>query len=247
MCTLSWQNTADGYALWFNRDELHTRAAERPPQEFRDSAGATWLAATDPVSEGTWLLTNPHGVTVALLNDYSVAWVPPADGRRESRGRLPLLARAARDARGAVAAVRLAVLTHTPPFAVVAVDAAGGTARLHWDGVSARITVGDRVQPPFSSSSFDPVRVIAARRRAFPRRGGPAALAAYHHSHDTAAGAESVNMSRHDASTRSIMHVRVAAEWVVLDYEPQRWPGAPLGASGHRQLRLPRQVADIFV
>ena len=74
------------------------------------------------------------------------------------------------------------------------------------------------------------------------RSGDPAAITAYHHSHDTEAAAESVNMSRADAATRSISRVRVGPEWIIFDYEPQNWPGTPRVAGGRRQWRLPRQL-----
>lgn len=245
MCTLSWlpDREGEGYTLWFNRDELHTRAAELAPRELRTAAGTLWLAPTDPDSGGTWLAVNQHGVTAALLNDYVPAWAPPSDGPRDSRGRLAPMTVEARSAREAIGAVRAAVLDRTPPFDLVAVDAAGGVSRLHWDGVTSRVTHDGRVPVPMTSSSHQPARVAALRRRAYPRCGDPAAITAYHHSHDTEAAAESVNMSRGNAATRSISRVRVGAEWIVFDYEPQNWPGTPRVSGGRQQWRLPREVA----
>ena len=90
MCTLSWlpDRAGQGYALWFNRDELHTRAPELAPRELRTADGIAWLAPTDPDSGGTWLAVNQFGVTAALLNDYDTGWTPPSGRARESRGRL---------------------------------------------------------------------------------------------------------------------------------------------------------------
>ncbi|WP_221029433.1 NRDE family protein [Actomonas aquatica] len=245
MCTLSWRPAEAGYTLWFNRDELHSRAAEEPPREFRTIGGVAWLAPTDPDSGGTWLMVNQQGVTVALLNDYGSTWSEPLDGPRESRGRLAPLAAAAGTATDAIGlALRAGGLDRTPPFNLVAIDGDGGAAHLHWNGAEIRLREGDDVAAPLTSSSYASERVVAARQRAYPRNADAAALAAYHHSHDTERGAESVNMSRADAATRSITQVRVGPEWVVLDYEPQNWPGAPRVAGGPRQWRLPRQ--DVF-
>ena len=67
----------EGYSLWFNRDELHSRSPEVAPQEFDTAQGGVWLAPLDPDSRGTWLMTNQYGVTVVLLNDYASSWSPP--------------------------------------------------------------------------------------------------------------------------------------------------------------------------
>lgn len=243
MCTLSWLPEPEGYTLWFNRDELHTRAAELAPQAFRTVGGSGWLAPTDPDSGGTWLMVNQHGVTVALLNDYRTAGTAPADGTRESRGRLAPLVADARTAEEAVAGLRALDLQRTPPFELVAIDGAGGVARLHWNGRRRRLTQHNEVAMPLTSSSYAPERVREMRLRAFPQGGDARAIAAYHHFHDTEAAAESVNMSRPDAATRSISCIRVGAEWVIFDYEPQNWPGSPSVTGGRRQWRMPRLFA----
>ena len=149
-----------------------------------------------------------------------------------------------RSAREAMAEV-LAGTTfeRTPPFNLVAVDGAGGVARLHWDGSDAGVSHNEDVVAPLTSSSYRSAYVEAVRKRAFPRGANALAITAYHHGHDTEAAAESVNMSRADAATRSISMVRVGPEWVILDYEPQNWPGAPRVKGGPRQWRLPRHVS----
>ncbi len=245
MCTLSWlpHRDADGYTLWFNRDELHTRAAELAPREFATDRGVTWLAPTDPDSGGTWLAVNQFGVTAALLNDYASPWSPPADGHRDSRGRLAPLAMAASHAHDAIATMEDVDLGRTPPFELVAIDGAGGVARLRWNGCQRRIDFDQQVVGPITSSSHQPTRIAAARRRAYPQCNDAAAIAAFHHSHDTEASAASVNMSRDNAATRSISCIRIGAEWVVFDYEPQNWPGTPRVGGGKRQWRLPRVLA----
>jgi hypothetical protein len=242
MCTLSWQSSEDGYTVWFNRDELHTRAAELPPTEHGGPDEAWWMAPIDPDSGGTWLMVNTHGVTTALLNDYASVWEPPPGAPRESRGRLVPSTADSRTAREAVARVRAMTLEQTPPFDLVALDPSGDVVRLHWDGQTRRVSQGPRVPLPMTSSSFATVDVLRHRRAAFPRLGDEAALTAYHLSHDTAVAAHSINMSRNDASTRSISKVRVRPEWVMFDYETQNWPGAPRTDPRPRHLRLPRTV-----
>ena len=232
----------EGYSLWFNRDELHSRSPEVAPQEFDTAQGGVWLAPLDPDSRGTWLMTNQYGVTVVLLNDYASSWSPPVGSARESRGRLVPMTADARTGREAIAEVLSATLDRTPPFNLVAVDGAGGVSRLQWDGFTTRVSHDEQVLPPMTSSSFRSAQVESSRKRSFPRAADPLAIAAYHHGHDTESSAESVNMSREDAATRSISTVRVGPEWVILDYEPQNWPGAPRVSGGPRQWRLPRHV-----
>ena len=245
MCTLSWLIDREGYSLWFNRDELHTRSPEIPPQEMDTAEGGVWLAPLDPESRGTWLMTNQYGVTVVLLNDYGSIWSPPPAQQLESRGRLVPMTAHVRSAGEAIAGV-LAGTTfeRTPPFNLVAVDGAGGVARLHWDGAATRVSHNEDVVAPMTSSSYRCAHVEAVRKRAFPRGANAWAITAYHHGHDTEAAAESVNMSRGDAATRSISMVRVGPEWVILDYEPQNWPGAPRVNGGPRQWRLPRHLCS---
>lgn len=242
MCTLSWLTEAEGYGLWFNRDELNTRALELPPEERRTADGVTWLAPTDPDSGGTWLMANAHGVTCALLNRYPVDMVavPPTEGReRPSRGRLVPLTAGVRSAFQAIETIRGERLADTPGFHVVAMDSSGEIHELRWDGVAGHLASGNEVVPPIASSSVRAKEVAAARRSTFPPEPSVASLDAYHHAHDPADGALSVNMCRSDASTRSICRVRVSAEWVTMDYAPQAWwLEAPAPPSRHRLTRL---------
>ncbi len=79
MCTVSWRAARDGYDLFFNRDELHTRAPELPPA-LSERDGVRFLAPRDGDHGGTWLAVNEHGLTVCLLNDYANPWRPAAGG-----------------------------------------------------------------------------------------------------------------------------------------------------------------------
>jgi hypothetical protein len=243
MCTLSWLREEDGYALWFNRDELRTRALERAPTLHETPTGLAWLAPEDPDSDGTWLMVNAHGLSCALLNRYvpDVTFAPV--GERPSRGRLVPLAAGAETAEEAVEKVRGESLAGTPGFHLVAIDAAGGVAELRWDGKAGHLAAGDAVVSPVTSSSQREAEIEALRRLAYPAEPTVESLADYHHAHDTADGAASVNMCRADACTRSICHVRVGPEWVALDYEPQGWLGQPPASPTHHRLTRRRPVS----
>jgi hypothetical protein len=248
MCTLSWRAGADGsgYALWFNRDEVNTRAAEHAPRLWpADGQGAGFLAPVDGARGGTWLAVNERGLTVALLNDYGVAWRPAQPSR--SRGDV-VVETARKEGITAVAAVLSAeALRNTAAFSLVALEADGARACWHWDGVRLEARTGGQVPDFFSSSSYRTAEVIAARRAGFDREAGNGAddeaRRAYHFSHDNTRGAESVLMCRPDANTRSVCLVRVGAAGAVLEYVPVTRGGAGPETGEMRRWILPRAGA----
>jgi hypothetical protein len=217
MCTLTWRRSAEaaGYDLFFNRDELHLRAAERAPVEQRTPQGVRYVAPADGDHGGTWLALNEHGVTVCLLNYYPRGVVEKGV---ESRGCLPLLCAGCARADDVARVLHAVELRQFAPFHLVAVDATGGSVWLRWDGRAMH----EAEAPEFlTSSSFEPGRVQAARAErwaAWPGR-TPEDLAAFQRQHDPAAGAESVRMERVDARTRSLCAVRVRAGSRELNYE----------------------------
>lgn len=253
MCTLTWRarRNGAGYELWFNRDEVNTREAELPPRLWaggeagcdaggyiggatmsaagggarENRSGRSFLAPVDSTRGGTWLAVNDAGLTAALLNDYAVAWRPPAPSR--SRGDL-VVAVARANGIDAVARARLLTadaLRNTAAFTLVVLEADGGCASWHWDGVTVAEARGAEVPSFFSSSSYRTAEVIAARRAGFARlvaadAADEAARRMYHFFHDTARGAESVLMCRPDANTRSVCRVSVDAGEAVLEYVP---------------------------
>ncbi len=92
MCSATWKFRKGGYELGFNRDEKWARPASGDPmlETGHPVAGA---CARDGGAGGTWLFTNSHGVTLALMNAYPDGEIP-AQGVI-SRGEIPLLAAAA--------------------------------------------------------------------------------------------------------------------------------------------------------
>ena len=67
MCTVSIVPTTDGCRVVCNRDERPTRPVARPPRAWpTEVSWATY--PLDPVSGGTWIGVNDHGLVVALLN-----------------------------------------------------------------------------------------------------------------------------------------------------------------------------------
>lgn len=208
MCTLSVLARSRGYHLWFNRDELKSRAPEAPPEVHLSGKGTRHAFPRDGKSGGTWLMLNAHGLTALVLNDYEA---DSASLPGPSRGMLPLACADARTSDEAVEAVEdlLGKIGPAafPPFRFLAVEAAGVSLGIHWNG-KQRVQLRN---PDFLTSSSRSPSLIqagrAARHSAIQKT--PDALRAFHWSHDPSDGAGSVRMQRDDASTRSILEVTV--------------------------------------
>jgi len=223
MCTLSWKPTAEGYLLYFNRDEQRTRPVALPPALHRHN-GIDFLAPTDPAHDGTWLLANAHGLSIGLLNHYPATPVQAA-GAHASRGLLPLACADCGSAAEAVGRCTGLPLAGYPPFHFVAIDARAA-AVLTWDGRTPHVGWLDPAGAMLTTSSFRSDAVARARHESFVRLAGtladatPAQLDAFHRHRgdDPAAG---VRMARPDACTHSISRIAVSRERVAFRYEPQ--------------------------
>lgn len=84
MCTLSWRRDANGYQVYFNRDEQRSRPKARLPKQF-EHLGLKFLMPLDPVGKGSWIAVNEKGLSLYLLNHYQ-GQVP--EGPLISRGKL---------------------------------------------------------------------------------------------------------------------------------------------------------------
>lgn len=239
MCTFTWWPNTEGYGFFFNRDELDTRAAETPPV-LGATRGIAHLAPHDGDGGGTWLGVNARGVSVVLLNDYTVAWRPPAPAL--SRGGLVKAALGGRSPAEVGSIVADFDVGRAGAFRLVALGRAGDAHVFHWDGRRLDHASGDDVDQFFSSSSFSPTEVIAARRAAYdqlPTKSDEDVLRAFHWSHDPADGARSVLMRRPDAATRSVCEVSVGEREATLAYTPVVWEGETLASGRTGVFTLP--------
>lgn len=248
MCTVSWTATGGGYELFFNRDELKSRAQEeRPELQRRD--GVAYLAPRDGERGGTWLVANEFGVTIGILNDYACPWRPAA-GPRYSRGHIVQACAAAGTYAEVLRVLQSQPLERVAAFHVFVISPHEGPRVIHWQGLQLVTRETPAPVPPLTSSSFATEEVIGMRRERFsffvrnPRAAEPAELLAYHRQHARAAGAHSVLMCRPDASTRSICHVRVSGERVELAYQPVQWePMGPVIAPANALMLSRRRLA----
>lgn len=226
MCTTTWIKTADGYELFFNRDELHTRQTGIAPQLYRQN-GVRYLAPQDRDAGGTWLGVNEFGITICLLNYYD-AHSPPLPNRKfTSRGHLVtsmMDLTHKNEFPSRLAQINLALYR---PFVLLALFSGSEAQSFTWSGISC---IREKAAlPPFASSSCNVEAVIQHRTAAFRQlqteKGAlnPDHLLAFHESHFPKKGGSSVCMHRIDAATVSLSHIIVGSEEISIRYKA----GAP--------------------
>ncbi|WP_309382769.1 NRDE family protein [Cerasicoccus frondis] len=247
MCTATWWSGANGYELFFNRDELKTRDLGLPPTQQLVN-GVRFLAPKDPTGGGTWLLVNEFGVGICLINQYPDNPRSPAP-QRISRGQLVLNLADCPDADAVRQRISTTALSCYEAFLLIAVDPVRPAQTFTWDTRTMSMQTVTQAQP-FTSSSHLPDEVLRSRRRRFGDlvrlRGGdptPDDLRAFHEHYAPATAAHSVFMSRSDASTVSLTHVVVGQDTITLEYAP-RIPGA-FQFDRARRLQLPRRQACV--
>lgn len=225
MCTLSWWRGADGYSVFFNRDEQRTRAVGLPPA-VHASGPVRFLAPRDPDGGGTWIAANEQGLTVLVLNRYDVPLAPPPEP--VSRGTLVLRLAGESSAGAARRALDALDLRRFRPFTLALFEVGSDATLLGWDGTSLGVAGVSRPGLVATSSSWQQARAHEVRRSLFERalasgRADEAVLARVHADHADDQRALSPCMHREDACTVSFTRVRVGPGRVALSYQP----GAP--------------------
>ncbi len=234
MCTVTWSAAADGYDLFMNRDELHTRGHALPPRRGSTN-GVDYLAPVDSDGGGSWIAVNEFGVTACLLNNYPPclgAGVASGASSRQftSRGRLLFALMSGRSVDAVGEELQGEGLDRFRPFYVFAIGAApaalSASARLfRWDG-RGKLISNLSPEPPITTSSFETQAVVRNRFDVYRKHFGAApplpadlaALQAYHRSHDPDRGPYSVCVHRDDAGTKSLSHVTVRPDGIAFEY-----------------------------
>lgn len=218
-----------GYQVWFNRDERLERGPEIPPAEARTPSGVRYLAPTDSDAGGTWITVNEHGVTVALLNGFTLSKGPE---RRDytSRGALVRSLADLTELPQLWARLSPARLAEFRPAVVCLLFPGEHPVVARWDGRDVEVDVDGTGQLPLTSSSYEQDEVQAFRRDLYRERvtahaaGGaarPEDLQAFH-AYVTPEGATAMtpSMAREDAATRSHCAIRVRPGEARFSYRP---------------------------
>lgn len=117
MCTVTLIARRHGYALGMNRDEKRARVAGLPPAR-RKLDGRAVVFPSEP-GGGTWIGVNDAGITLALINWYSINAKAPTPA--VSRGGVVLSALSSLSATAVDAAVRTQPLPRINPFRLIGV------------------------------------------------------------------------------------------------------------------------------
>ncbi|MEM9227123.1 MAG: NRDE family protein [Verrucomicrobiota bacterium] len=222
MCTVTWWSGADGYELYFSRDELKSRLPGiAPSEEVLD--GVRYLAPSDGNAGGTWLWVNAYGLSVCILNQYPEG-LPEPGPDMISRGLLVRSLACAQDAASITSRLRAMPLARYAPFQLIALEAGGAGVVYTWHGRELRVQENAREQLPFTSSSYLSDEIVQHRRDKFAaviaEKGDMSRddLVDFHHAHDAGQGAHSVFMQRDDAETVSFSQVVVKGDQAMLTY-----------------------------
>ena len=218
--------------MFFNRDELKTRAQAVPPQLRQTQTGVRYLAPSDPVAGGTWMLVNEQQVTVCLLN----RWHESSAHKQayQSRG---LLVSGMAGCSSAIDVMHLLQQTdyaHYRPFTLVALDPNNILAAA-WNG---EILTDEVTAMPLTSSSYRFPEVAAARRITFSNLPEPSLdhLQTYQQG-ESPASAYTVRMNRPDAQTWSRSQISVSAEHITWEYIEE--PADLIGTGTKHMMELP--------
>jgi len=221
MCTITLIARRNGYALGMNRDEKLTRVAALPPAQHRVGSRDA-LFPSEP-SGGTWIGVNDVGVTLALINWYSVA--ARVVRQPVTRGEVVKLALLSDSAAMADASLTRLPLALVNPFRLIGVFPAN-KAVVEWRWNLKRLERIDHHwrTNTWISSGFDERGAQQMRGSIFGealhhRSVGTANwLRRLHRSHGSGCGPYSTCMHRKDAATVSYTEVQVSRHRATMRY-----------------------------
>lgn len=255
MCTITVHRGHASLVVTMNRDEVKTRAGERPP-EVHAGEEASWLGPLDGAGGGgTWMGVSEHGVVACLTNLYRESDAPPRPAGADVRSRgeiIPWLFR-----HGPLEAIRRAVFTGFDPLPypsfTLLLAARNSVETFEW---ALEMPLTHRMHPAewtlLTSSSWKTGDVTAWRSRAFDAwlAGGAhscGALPAFHVLQPEGEAEWSPLMERSYASTRSItqVHINEGATHAVMRYWP-RESVRPGECGQPREASLPLHITGAF-
>ena len=216
MCTISWFSEAQGYHVFFNRDEQRNRPKANPPSNIRVNS-ITALMPIDPVGKGSWLAVNEHGLTCALLNYYQGRF---PKGRLKSRGQIVKSCAGLKSLQEIRNYLSTLDLHHYPPFTLLVFNLNDPPIGLCWDGKHFSDT---SVSSPFFSSAVEFEKVVTVRQQTYKNLFSEQQRTAelhrqFHSGHLPEKSAYSVCMHREDAQTVSFSHIDVNQNGIRFHY-----------------------------
>ncbi len=219
MCTLTWIIKQDGYQLFFNRDELGTRQQAQLPSVHTIN-GIKVICPIDSDAGGTWISTNQHRLSLALLNKYECKTRGDSSGLT-SRGILVRELSSLVDQKDVAGALRSINLSVFKAFDMIAFEPDRTPVLMTWNGI--QLEQIPEPQMPITSSSYQTREVISARKKYFERfmvdrEASEQTLESFHASHSPDRGPYSVCMHRQDAQTVSFCKIDVAAGKTSFSY-----------------------------
>ncbi|HYE72781.1 MAG TPA: NRDE family protein [Blastocatellia bacterium] len=224
MCTVSWMYNQEGYELFCNRDERHTRAAALPPRlhQFQD---VSFISPIDPEGGGSWIGVNQFGVTLCLLNAYDAAQEKQV--HQISRGRLLWYLMDCQSVLEISRRIERISMRVFRPLTLVALSPSEKVTVLHWNGNDLWINRNGDNERPLISSSYDLSGVQKSRRSEWQNLFSSNAseltlsnLRKFHVSHAPSRSPYSVCMHRHDARTVSFTCISVNNRSIQMSYLP---------------------------
>ena len=152
MCTVTVFPHSTGYRLAMNRDEQRSRVAGLPPSIVQ--LGDTKAIHPSEPTGGTWISVNSSGITVALINWYSIPNRAPAPAA--SRGGVILAVRKVSSTEDVLAGLEKLPLAQMNPFRLIGVFPDSRNIR-QWQWNQVQLTELEHSWEPqqWISSGFD--------------------------------------------------------------------------------------------
>jgi hypothetical protein len=220
MCTVTLLARREGYALGMNRDEKLTRVSALPPQHFR-LGNRQAIFPSEPTG-GTWIGVNDGGITLALINWYSVP-----DRAHEivvSRGEIVRKLLSSETIVAVDSSLASQPLSCMNPFRLIVVSRDERLIEWRWDLHQLRAYRHPWLSRTWISSGFDEPGAQRIRGNAFaealkePSSDSIQWLRRIHSSHGPKPSPYSTCMHREDAATVSYTEIEVADEVIALRY-----------------------------
>ena len=223
MCTVTLIARRNGYALGMNRDEKLARVRGLPPALHR-LAGRDALFPSEP-SGGTWIGVNDAGLTLPLINWYSVG--VRAARQNVSRGEVVKAALPFDSLSTVDEALAALPLARVNPFRLIGVfPAHKAVAEWRWNLTRLNRLDHRWRTNTWISSSFDESGAQQARGKTFGKmlrqRSAESVdwLRRLHQAHAPEIGPYSICMHRNDAATVSCTEIVVSGSVATVRYQP---------------------------